>query len=125
VADPLRVLVVDDNRDVLHVVSKLLKLGGHTVATALDGSTGVELAREFHPDLVLCDIGLPGEMNGYKVAEALRADPATRWTRLVAVTGFGQDEDRRRAIEAGFDRHMTKPVGYADLVTLIADMDQN
>lgn len=124
-ADPLRVLVVDDNRDVLHVVSKLLKLGGHTVATALDGSTGVELAREFHPDLVLCDIGLPGEMNGYKVAEALRADPVTRWTRLVAVTGFGQDEDRRRAIEAGFDRHMTKPVGYADLVTLIADMDQN
>ncbi len=94
-ADPLRVLVVDDNRDVLHVVSKLLKLGGHTVATANDGSSGVALAREFLPDLVLCDIGLPGDMNGYKVAEALRADPATRWTRLVAVTGFGQEEDRR------------------------------
>ncbi|HVU90263.1 MAG TPA: PAS domain S-box protein [Pirellulales bacterium] len=124
VTDTLRVLVVDDNRDVLHVVSKLLQLGGHTVATAHDGSSGVELAREFQPDLVLCDIGLPGEMNGYKVAEALRADPATRWTRLVAVTGFGQEEDRRRALAAGFDRHLTKPVGYAELVTLIADIDQ-
>ena len=81
------------------------------------------MAREFRPDLVLCDIGLPGEMNGYKVAETLRADPVTRRSRLVAVTGFGQDEDRRRALEAGFDRHVTKPVGYADLVTLIADMD--
>jgi CheY-like chemotaxis protein len=101
-----------------------LKLRGHTVAVANDGSTGVAMAHDFQPDIVLCDIGLPGEMNGYKVAEALRADPATRWARLVAVTGFGQDEDRRRALAAGFDRHMTKPVGYADLVTLIADMDQ-
>jgi PAS domain S-box-containing protein len=120
--DPLRVLVVDDNRDVLHLISKLLKMRGHTVAVAKDGSSGVNMAREFRPDLVLCDIGLPGEMNGYRVAEALRADPATRWTHLVAVTGFGQEEDRRRALAAGFDRHMTKPVGYADLVTLIADM---
>ena len=71
-ANHLRVLVVDDNRDVLHLMSKLLTVSGHTVAVAKDGSAGVEAARQFHPDLVLCDIGLPGDMNGYKVAQALR-----------------------------------------------------
>ncbi len=87
-ADPLRVLVVDDNRDVLHLLSKLLKLRGHTVAVANDGSKGVEMAREFRPDLVLCDIGLPGEMNGYKVAETLRTIPspdARGWSRSRAL----------------------------------------
>jgi PAS domain S-box-containing protein len=124
-AGHLRVLVVDDNRDVLHIMSKLLKVGGHTVAVANDGSAGVEAARQFHPDLVLCDIGLPGEMNGYKVAQALRSDPKTRCAHLVAVTGFGQEEDRRRAVEAGFDRHMTKPVGFADLQSLITELERD
>ncbi len=119
---PKRVLVVDDNRDVLHLMTKLLERSGHTVAVAKDGPSGIETAQKFHPDLVLCDIGLPGEVNGYKVAQALRADPTTRAAHLVAITGYGQEEDRRRAVEAGFDRHLTKPVGYTDLMSLIAGL---
>ncbi len=121
-SDQLRVLVIDDNRDVLHLLSRLLTLGGHNVAVAKEGSPGVELARQFRPDLVLCDIGLPGEMNGYQVASALRADPLTRNAHLVAITGYGQAEDRRRALEAGFDRHVTKPLGHAELLNLIGEL---
>jgi len=124
-ADQLRVLVIDDNRDVLHLLSRLLTLGGHSVAVAKDGAAGVEMARQFRPDLVLCDIGLPGELNGYMVASALRADPATRSAYLVAITGYGQAEDRRRALEAGFDRHVTKPLGHAELLNLIGELERN
>ncbi|HVM46161.1 MAG TPA: response regulator, partial [Candidatus Thermoplasmatota archaeon] len=92
---------------------------GHTVETAGDGHAAVEAARSFAPHVVLCDIGLPG-INGYEVAARLRADAAFANTRLVAITGYGQDEDRRRAREAGFDHHLTKPVEPRSLEALLA-----
>jgi CheY-like chemotaxis protein len=96
----------------------LLELLGHTVAVAYTGPDGVRLAREWRPDVVLCDIGLPG-LDGYGVAGALRHDPATAGARLIAVTGYGQDEDRRRTREAGFDHHLTKPVDPVALGPLL------
>src|SRR5204862_3278133 len=89
--DGYRVLIIDDNPDVSLPMSRLLEVNGHDTAVAADGPSGVELARHFNPDVVLCDIGLPGGMNGYGVAEALRADPTMKSVYLVAVTGFGQE----------------------------------
>jgi signal transduction histidine kinase len=104
-----RVLVVDDNVDAADSLALLLRLGGHEVATAQDGPAAIEAARRQPPEVVFLDIGLPG-MDGYEVARRLRADPATAGTRLVALTGWGADEDRRRSHDAGFDLHLTKPV---------------
>jgi signal transduction histidine kinase len=104
-----RVLVVEDNLDTSETLRDLLELSGFEVEIAGSGADGVAAARQFHPDVVLCDLGLPG-MNGYEVASALRRDPATAATRLIALTGYGGEEDRRRSHEAGFDVHLTKPV---------------
>jgi CheY-like chemotaxis protein len=90
------------------------------VATAGDGRAGLERARRFRPDVVLCDIGLPGGLDGYAVARELRADPAFAGLRLIALTGYGQAEDQRQAHEAGFDLHLTKPVDPAKLLQLLA-----
>jgi signal transduction histidine kinase/CheY-like chemotaxis protein len=115
-----RILVVEDNRDAADTLREVLELAGHEVAVAYEGPAGVEAAREFHPEVVLCDLGLPG-MDGYAVAAELRRDPATAATRLIAVSGYGQDEDRRRSLEAGFDRHLIKPVDLVELQRLIGD----
>jgi two-component system, chemotaxis family, CheB/CheR fusion protein len=104
-----RVLVIEDNVDAAETLRMLLEMGQHEVEMAHDGREGIAKARAFHPDLVLCDIGLP-EVDGYAVARAIRADPDMSGTELVAVTGYALPEDRRRAIEAGFDRHLAKPV---------------
>ena len=97
----------------------LLELSGFEVAIAGTGSEGVTMAHEFHPEVVLCDLGLPG-MNGFEVATALRQDPTTASARLIALTGYGGDEDRRRSREAGFDIHLTKPVEPSLLRRLLA-----
>jgi PAS domain S-box-containing protein len=104
-----RVLVIEDNADAAETLRELLELWGHEVAVAYDGQAGVETARAFRPDVVLCDIGLP-VMDGYEVARAIRADPELASTFLVAVTGYALPEDQRRAAEAGFVRHLGKPV---------------
>jgi two-component system CheB/CheR fusion protein len=114
-----RVLVVEDSVDHAETLHVLLSLSGHEVEQAHDGPTGVEKAHDFGPDIVLCDIGLPG-MNGYEVARALRADPAHASTLLVAVTGYGQPEDKRRSAEAGFDHHLRKPVTLDQLESIVA-----
>lgn len=110
----LRVLVVDDRRDSLVTMSKLLKTLGHDVATAGDGEEGLLAAREFLPDVMFSDIGLP-RLDGYALARTVRSEPQLASTFLVAVTGYGSPEDRRRAEEAGFDYHLTKPVSFDDL----------
>jgi len=110
-----RILIVEDHRDAAESLQMLLELSGHEVETAPDGRSGLDAARRFQPDVVLCDVGLPNGMNGYDVARALRAEPALRSCLLVALTGYGQAEDQRLAHEAGFDQHLTKPV---DLVVL-------
>jgi len=104
-----RILVIEDNEDGATTLKEVLELRGNEVRVALDGPGGVALARDFAPEVVVCDIGLPG-MDGYAVARALRADPATRGIFLVALTGYARPEDVRRAGEAGFDRHLTKPI---------------
>jgi CheY-like chemotaxis protein len=105
----LRVLVVEDNRDAAETLRDVLEMQGYQVALALTGVIALDKARHWKPDVVLCDIGLPG-MDGYEVARAFRRDPELNPRRLIAVTGYGEDEHRKRAQEAGFDQHMLKPV---------------
>jgi PAS domain S-box-containing protein len=115
-----RVLVIDDNEDGAESLRLLLEASGHRVEVAHDGRTGLELARRFAPDVVLCDIGLADGPSGYDVARALRSDAAAAGACLVALTGYGQEEDLRRAKEAGFDLHRTKPIDPAELQRLVA-----
>ncbi|WP_412069258.1 PAS domain S-box protein [Rubrivirga sp. IMCC43871] len=118
-ADSLRVLVVDDNEDAARMSAMLLRMWGHEVRVAHDGPAALERAAGFHPHVILLDIGLPG-MDGYEVARHVRQTSHLQSTRLVAVTGYGQDSDRRRSEEAGFDVHLTKPVEPAVLKGLLA-----
>ena len=115
-----RVLVVEDNLDAAETLRDLLELSGFEVEIAASGDAGVATARRFHPEVVLCDLGLPG-MNGFEVAKALRHDPETAGSRLIALTGYGDDEDRRRSHAAGFDLHLTKPVDPGLLRRLLAN----
>lgn len=117
-----RVLLIDDRRAAILPARKMLELAGHEVHTAGDGPSGVALARKIFPDVILCDIGLPEGMNGYDVARAIRAEPGLKKIYVVAVSGYGQDEDRQRAQESGFDYHVTKPVSKASLESLMATL---
>lgn len=117
-----RVLVVDDDAAVADSMRVLLQIDGHEVKVAVSGEAALELARSFHPQLVLLDIGLQG-MDGYTVARQLRAQHAVDETaRLVAVTGYGHDDARGRSVEAGFDRHLVKPVSPEALAALLAEI---
>ena len=115
---PRRVLVVDDNEDAAASLGALLNLWGHEVQTAHDGRHALAAARQWQPEIILLDIGLPG-MDGYEVARHLREDPATSSAFVVALTGYGQEEDRRRSQEAGFNRHLTKPVELDHLLEVL------
>jgi len=111
---PRRVLVIEDNPDAATSLADVMALRGHDVKIAHDGRNGIAEARSFYPDIVICDIGLPG-MDGYAVARAFRADPVLARTYLIAISGYAQDTDVQRAITAGFDHHLAKP---PDLPTL-------
>jgi PAS domain S-box-containing protein len=115
----MRIMVVDDNQDAAASLTMLLRLFGHDVREAYDGQTALTLLRDFVPDLLLLDIGLPG-MNGYEVARQVRAVPALRNIRLVALSGYGSEEDRRTSVAAGFDAHFVKPVEFSSIQSLIA-----
>jgi signal transduction histidine kinase/ActR/RegA family two-component response regulator len=124
-----RILVVDDNKPAADGLSKLLQLrGGHEIAVAYTGADGIEKAAEFDPMVIILDIGLP-DQSGYDVAKRLRSNGYTQ--KLVALTGFGQDDDKRRAVEAGFNHHLTKPIGFSDIERLLnkfaadAEKDEN
>src|SRR6266568_1001936 len=114
-----RVLVIEDNPDSAETLCELLSLAGHEVEIAHDGSAGVEKALASRPDIVVCDIGLPG-MSGYDVARAMRAEPSLAATLLVALTGYALPEDRRQALQAGFDHHLAKPVALEELESVLA-----
>jgi CheY-like chemotaxis protein len=114
-----RVLLVDDSVDAAEALSMLLETLGHEVRTLHDGTSALAIVDEFRPEVVILDIGLPG-MDGFALARALRKLPSTRDALLLALTGFGGDEDRLRARAAGFDHHLVKPVAFADLEDLIA-----
>jgi CheY-like chemotaxis protein len=115
------VLVVEDNEDARHMLVAALSLDGHQVHAAPDGESGLELATQMPPDVALIDIRLPG-MDGYEVARRLRAANERRRITLIALTGFGQTEDRRRAFDAGFDAHLVKPVNAERLKRVISEL---
>ncbi|HSV34143.1 MAG TPA: ATP-binding protein, partial [Ramlibacter sp.] len=117
----LKVLVVDDNIDAAETLATVLEMTGRRTRTVHEGQQVLGAARDFEPDIVLLDIGLPG-MSGYDVARQLRADPRFSRTVLMAVTGWGSEEDRRRSRAAGFDEHLTKPVDLAALEPLLNRM---
>jgi len=113
-----KVLVIEDNRDAAETIQELLELEGHEVRLAFSGPAGIDIAHTWQPDLVLCDIGLPG-MNGYQVAELLRRDPATHGLRLVALSGYAQPEHLAQGQAAGFNAHLAKPVDPDELLRLL------
>jgi CheY-like chemotaxis protein len=113
------VLVVDDNHDSAATLASLLRMSGNEVALAHDGEEAVVAAEKLRPDVVVLDIGLP-KLNGYDACRRIRAQPWGRGVVLVALTGWGQQEDRRQALEAGFDHHMVKPVDFERLAQVLA-----
>jgi CheY-like chemotaxis protein len=116
-----RILVVDDNEDSARSLARLLKMTGHEACTAHDGGKAVEVAEQHRPEVILLDIGLP-VMNGYDVARAIRGRPWGGDVAIVALTGWGQDADRRRSKESGIDHHLVKPVDPAELERLLAEL---
>jgi CheY-like chemotaxis protein len=114
------VLVVDDNVGAADSIALLLKMRGHEVRVTYDGPTALLIAQAFHPQVVLLDLGMPG-MDGYEVARRLREQPGLQPAMLVALTGWGQDEDKRRSKEAGFDHHLVKPTEPDVVQKLLAD----
>jgi CheY-like chemotaxis protein len=116
-----RVLVVEDNADSAMTLSELLALRGHEVALAADGPSALEAVRRSRPDVVVCDVGLPGELDGYGVARAIRADPALGGLVLIALSGYTTPEHCERALQAGFDAHLAKPADFDELCRLIED----
>ena len=122
-AEGVRVLLVDDNIDLVMMLASTLRHHGYSVQVAYTGPDGLKAAQQWRPDVVLLDIGLPG-LDGYEVARRLRADPkfgnAGAKTRLIALTGYGRDSDLAQAREAGFDGHLVKPVEFKTLESMMA-----
>jgi CheY-like chemotaxis protein len=117
----VRVLVVDDNRDAAETLSALLELLGHSAQVAHDGHAALDAVLDFRPQVVFLDIGMPG-MNGYQVAEAIRNDRRFDQPLLVALTGWGGEDDRERTSAAGFDLHLTKPVDLAAIEKMLSSV---
>jgi CheY-like chemotaxis protein len=114
-----RVLLVEDNVDARETLTQLLRIAGHEVLPAQDGAEGLRLAASGKPDVALIDVGLP-DLDGYEIAKRLRASREGAHVHLIALTGYGGEQDRRLAIEAGFDQHVTKPVDLEELERLFA-----
>lgn len=120
----LRVLVVEDNPDVRNMLRILLELDGHDVEAAVDGRQGLEMIELYQPDVALVDIGLPG-LDGYEIARQVRGNPENENVYLVALTGYGERKDRRRALQAGFDAHLAKPVDLDSLTRILTECSRN
>lgn len=116
-----KILVVDDNRDSAESLQVLLSLLGNDVSVAYDGRQALDVAEAARPDVVFLDIGLP-LMNGYDAARAIRSKPWGRDVTLIALTGWGQQDDQDRAKEAGFDRHFVKPVAFENLTEVLSSL---
>jgi CheY-like chemotaxis protein len=112
-------MVVDDNRDACHLLAEAMRDLGHEVHIAHDGTDGLRIAAQVIPDVAILDLGLPG-MDGYELARALRETLSDRAPRLIALSGYGQPEDRRRSAEAGFSAHLVKPTSLEAIEELIA-----
>jgi CheY-like chemotaxis protein len=119
VAQRKKVLIVDDNRDAAETLSMVLEMSGHEVHLAHDGASALRIAVAHQPAVVFLDIGIPG-MNGYETASKLRALPGWEHRTLVALTGWGREEDRARSLAAGFDLHLTKPVDLREVQRVLS-----
>lgn len=119
-----RVLVVDDDEGCAKTLTWIMEMLGHDAQFALDGQSAIGLARTFHPQVVLLDIGLPG-MNGYEICQAMRILPALQHTVFIAQTGWGKKEHLERAKNAGFDHHLVKPINLDALKTILVDMGKS
>jgi CheY-like chemotaxis protein len=117
----LRIEVVDDNHDSANSLGMMLRIMGNDIQIANDGEQAVRVAADFQPDVVLLDIGLP-KLNGYEAAQQIREQPWGKKIVLIALTGWGQAEDKRQANEAGFDLHMVKPVDPTSLISILAEL---
>ena len=117
-----RILVVEDNRDAADILQLLLSFLGHEVQLAYDGQSGLAAARKQPPDVMISDLGLPGEMDGYGFARAVRSDAGLRHIHLIALSGYGQEEDRQRSRAAGFDQHLVKPIDRAGLEAALSNV---
>ena len=120
---PLRVLVVDDNTDSVNTLSMLLDLTGHTVRSATDAESALAIAAEFHPEVGIFDVGMPGT-DGYDLARHVRNTPWGRAMCLIALTGWGTEEDKGDAAAAGFDHHITKPVDLELLQKYFSEVEK-
>jgi PAS domain S-box-containing protein len=118
-ARPVRVLVVDDNVDTAQGLAMTLRLLGYEASTALDGKEALEVARALRPEVILLDIGLPG-MDGYEIATRLRNEELCQAAKIIAITGYGQEEDRHRSVEAGFDDYLVKPIDHQSLLNILS-----
>ena len=116
-----RILIADDNQDSADSLAMFLKIKGYEVGTAYDGEQAVEAAEALRPDVALLDIGMPN-LDGYDACRRIRQQPWGQGMFLIALTGWGQEEDRRRTEEAGFDQHLVKPVDPAALMKLLASL---
>jgi PAS domain S-box-containing protein len=119
VARSLKIVLIDDNRDMVETLAALLAMDGHVIKCAYDGESGLNLIKSEQPDLVFCDIGLPGKLDGYAVASGVRKDATINKTFMVALSGYGQEKDKKLASEAGFDDHLLKPVDFKELTAMI------
>jgi CheY-like chemotaxis protein len=118
-APPRLVLIIEDNEDAAETLAQVLAIEGHRTRIAHDGTSGIALALELKPDVVLCDLGLP-DLDGYEVARTLRSNGGLPRTRLVALSGYALPEDRQRARSAGFDAHVSKPARVSELNDILA-----
>lgn len=116
----MRILVVEDNHDAAEMLGELLELAGHEVKLAFDAVSALQLAREFRPQVVVSDLGLPGELDGYGLARALRSEEGLRDAYLIALSGYASEEARQRSSAAGFDAHLAKPPDLSKLEATLA-----
>jgi len=116
---PMRVLVIEDNQDLAKLFCDLLEVMGCATLSAFSGRTGADVARAERPDLVFCDLRLPGDKNGFDVATELSADPETSHIPLIAVTGYDDVREHQRALDAGFERVFEKPVKFAQILEVL------
>lgn len=120
-----RILVIEDNLDSAEVLQTFLEIHGHEIIVKNNAAEGLESARRLAPDLIICDISLSGEQDGYDVAEEIRRQDALKSTFLVALSGYGRPEDKAKSKSAGFDEHLTKPTDFDVLIQLINNFDKS
>jgi CheY-like chemotaxis protein len=119
-----RILVIEDNLDSAEVLQTFLEIHGHEISVNYDGTNGLETARQNNPDVIICDINLSGDLDGYDVAEEIKRNEQTKSIFLIALSGYGRIEDKEKSKAAGFDSHLVKPTNFDDLLELLDNFDR-